>query len=176
MSLADGILTLVAVQRLVELWYASRNTRALKAAGGIEYGRRHYPLIVGLHVSWIIAIAIGVHRDPSVRIAPLMAFALLQTLRAWVLATLGRFWTTRIITVPDAPLVRRGPYRFLSHPNYIIVAGEILLLPLVFGQVTNAIVFSLLNGAVLVWRIRVEEAALGPRRRRSGRADLHHGR
>lgn len=168
MTIAGGILALVALQRLVELWYASKNTRALKAAGGIEYGPRHYPLIVGLHASWLIAIAIGTRHDPRVRVIPLVAFVLLQALRVWVLATLGRFWTTRVITIPGAPLVRRGPYRFLSHPNYLIIAGEMALLPLTFGQVTNALLFSLLNGAALAWRIRVEEAALGPRKRLSG--------
>ena len=164
MTIAGGILAVVALQRLLELWYASKNARALRAAGGIEYGRRHYPAIVVLHTAWLIAIAIGIRHDPSVRIAPLIAFVSLQGLRVWVLTTLGPAWTTRVITVPGAPLVRRGPYRFLRHPNYAVVAGEILLLPLVFGQVANAVLFSVLNGVVLLWRIRVEEAALGPRR------------
>ena len=160
MTIAYAILVLVVLQRVGELWYASRNTRALKARGAIEYGRGHYPLIVLLHASWLIAIAIGIpprSRRPGV---PLMFFVLLQALRVWVLATLGPYWTTRVITVPGAPLVNRGPYRFLRHPNYLVVIGEIALLPLAFGQVTNAIVFSVLNGAALAWRIRVEDAAL----------------
>ena len=93
-----------------------------------------------------------------------MVFVLLQPLRLWVLASLGRHWTTRVITVPDEPLVVLGPYRFVRHPNYLVVIGEIALFPLLFGQVTNAIVFSVLNGAVLAWRIHIEDAALSPRR------------
>jgi methyltransferase len=167
MTIAYAILALVVLQRVGELIYASGNTRALKLRGGIELGRRHYPLIVLLHASWLTAIAIGIRGDPVVRAFPLTFFVMLQALRGWVLATLGCYWTTRVITIPGAPLVHRGPYRFLSHPNYLVVIGEIALLPLVFGQVTNAIVFSVLNGAVLAWRLRIEEAALGPRRRLS---------
>lgn len=164
MMIAYAILALVALQRVGELWYASRNTRALKARGGVEYGERHYPLIVLVHTSWLIAIAIGVGHDPSARVFPLLIFVVLQALRVWVLATLGPYWTTRVITIPGTPLVHRGPYRFLSHPNYVVVIGEIALLPLVFGQVTNALVFSVLNVVVLAWRIHVEDAALGTRR------------
>jgi methyltransferase len=164
MKIADTILVLVVLQRVGELWYASSNTRALKARGAIECGRGHYPLIVLLHASWLTAIAIGMRGDPAVRALPLMVFVLLQALRVWVLATLGPYWTTRVITVPGAPLVNRGPYRFIRHPNYLVVVGEMALLPLVFGQVTNAIFFSVLNAVLLAWRIRVEDAALRLRR------------
>jgi methyltransferase len=164
-TVAYAILVLVVLQRVAELWYAARNTAALKAHGGIEYGGRHYPLIVVLHASWLAAIAWGIQRDAAVRALPLACFVLLQGLRVWVLATLGRYWTTRVITTPGAPLVQRGPYRFLRHPNYLVVIGEMAVLPLVFGQVANAVLFSALNGAVLLWRIRVENAALATRRR-----------
>jgi methyltransferase len=163
-TIAYAILAIVALQRVGELWYASRNTRALKARGATEHGRGHYPLIVLLHASWLVAVAIGIRLDPAVRLLPLVLFVLLQALRVWVLATMGRYWTTRIITIPDAPLVNRGPYRFVRHPNYLIVVGEIALLPLVFGQIANAIVFSSLNATLLAWRVRVEETALRPRR------------
>lgn len=163
MKIAHAILIVVVFQRVGELWYASRNTRALKLRGGIEYGRGHYPLIVVLHASWLIGVAIGVRFDPAVRVFPLMLFVLLQALRVWMLATLGRYWTTRVVTVPGAPLVKRGPYRFVRHPNYLVVVGEIALLPLAFGQVTNAILFSVVNGVLLAWRIRVEDTALHPR-------------
>src|ERR1700722_10982665 len=145
MAIAYAILGLVVLQRVGELLYASRNTRALKLRGGIEYGQRHYPLMVLLHASWLAAIAMGIRGDSAIRPVPLTLFVMLQALRGWVLATLGRYWTTRVITIPGAPLVRRGPYRFITHPNYFVVIGEIALLPLVFGQVTNAIVFSVLN-------------------------------
>ena len=164
MTIAYAILLLVVLQRIGELWYAARNTRALKARGAIEYGRGHYPLIVLLHASWLIAVAIGIRFDPAVRVFPLVLLVLVQALRVWVLATLGPYWTTRVITLPDAPLVKRGPYRFIRHPNYLVVVGEIALLPLAFGQVTNAILFSALNGVLVAWRIRVEDAALRLRR------------
>ena len=165
--IASAILALVVLQRLGELWYASRNTRALRARGAIEFGRGHYPLMVLLHASWLIAIAWGIARDPSVHPIPLAMLALLQAARIWIIATLGRFWTTRIISMPGEPLVRRGPYRFVRHPNYVVVIGEVAILPLVFGQVTNAIVFSALNAVLLAWRIRQENAALEPRRSQS---------
>jgi methyltransferase len=164
MSPAHVIFAVVVLQRLVELLHASRNARTLKARGGIESGRGHYPLIVLLHASWLIAIGWGIERDPSVHSFPLALFALLQSMRIWVIATLGPYWTTRIITVPGEPLVRRGPYRFFRHPNYLVVAGEVAVFPLVFGQVRNAVIFSALNLAMLVWRIRHENAALQPRR------------
>lgn len=158
------ILALVALQRIVELVYASRNAVRLKERGGIEFGRGHYPFVVLLHLSWLIAIGIGTRRDPVVRPMPLAGFVALQFVRLWIIATLGRFWTTRVISVPGEPLVAHGPYRYVRHPNYLVVIGEIALLPLVFGQVANAIVFSFLNMAVLAWRIRVENAALDERR------------
>src|ERR1035437_3572633 len=119
MMTAYAILALVVVQRTGELWYASRNTRALRARGAIEYGRGHYPLIVLLHASWLTAIAVGIRTDPAVWALPLMFFVLLQALRVWVLATLGPYWTTRVITIPGVRLVSHGPYRFVRHPNYL---------------------------------------------------------
>src|SRR5436190_18991040 len=131
MRLAYGILAFVVLQRGLELIHASRNVRRLRQQGGVEHGRAHYPVMLLLHVSWLIAIATGLRRDPAIRWLPLAAFLLLQTARIWVLATLGRFWTTRIITVPDTPVIRTGPYRYLRHPNYLVVVGEIAVLPLV---------------------------------------------
>lgn len=159
-----AILVLVAAQRLAEVIYANRNTRALLARGAVEVGRSHYPLIVLLHASWLVAIAVLLPADATIHWLPLVVFGLLQLLRLWVIASLGPYWTTRIITLADAPLVRKGPYRFLRHPNYAVVVGEILLLPLAFGEYGVAILFTLLNAAVLAWRIRAEEAALATRR------------
>jgi methyltransferase len=156
------ILALVALQRGAELMYASRNARALKERGGVEHGRTHYPAMVILHVSWLIAIGVGIARHPAIHGFPLVLFALLQAMRIWVLATLGRFWTTRIITLPDEPLVHRGPYRYFRHPNYLVVVGEMATLPLVFGQVANAAIFSVLNLGLLARRIKAEDAALAP--------------
>ncbi|HWD27521.1 MAG TPA: isoprenylcysteine carboxylmethyltransferase family protein [Rhizomicrobium sp.] len=158
------ILALVAVQRLVEVAYAERNTRALIARGAVEIGRAHYPLIVILHAAWLIAIVLFLPPDAIIHWWALGLFIALQLARVWVIATLGPYWTTRIITLSDAPLVRKGPYRFVRHPNYLVVAGEIAVLPLAFGEVNVAIVFTLLNAAMLAWRIRQEETALTARR------------
>lgn len=157
-------LGLVALQRLGELAYAQHNTRRLLARGGIEIGRAHYPLFILLHGGWLVALAALVPADAP-PVWPLLAlFLLLQAGRVWVVATLGPYWTTRIITLPAAPLVRRGPYRFVRHPNYLVVTGEIAVLPLAFGAWRIALVFSVLNALLLVWRIRIENEALAARR------------
>jgi len=163
-SIAYAILAAVVAQRLVELDWARRNTKRLKARGAVEVGARHYPLIVLLHVTWLSAIALFLPRPAVIYAVPLALFLLLQLVRIWILVTLGPYFTTRIITLPGAALVRTGPYRFVRHPNYVVVAGEILFLPLVFGEPLVALVFTLLNAAMLYWRIRVEEAALASRR------------
>ncbi len=150
---------LVAALRLAELLVASRNTRRLLGQGGVERGRGHYPLIVGLHVAWLLAIA-SLPATAPLHALPLAAFVLLQPVRLWSLASLGRRWTTRVIVLPTAPLVRRGPYRWIRHPNYLVVALEIPLLPLAFGASGLAILFGALNLALLAWRIGVEERAL----------------
>lgn len=163
MTVLYWVLAFVVLQRLAELAWASRNTRRLLARGGRETGARHYPLFVLLHASWLIAIALTVPAD-AVPYWPLLGlFALLQLGRVWVIATLGPYWTTRIITLDGAPLVRHGPFRFLRHPNYWVVAAEIAVLPLAFGAWPVAVVWSLLNAALLRHRIRVEETALQPR-------------
>lgn len=162
------ILFLVAVQRLVEIAYAQRNTRALLARGAVEIGRAHYPLIVVLHAAWLTAIVLLLPPGATIHWWALGIFLLLQLARVWVIATLGPYWTTRIITLDSAPLVRKGPYRLVRHPNYLVVAGEIAALPLAFGEVWVAIVFSVLNAAILAWRIRAENVALAGRRLPAG--------
>lgn len=149
----------MTLQRLGELVLANHNTRRLLARGAVETGAGHYPLIVGLHAAWLLGLAILAWDQPA-NLAWLGVFVGLQLARVWVIASLGDRWTTRIITLPNAPLVRRGPYRFVSHPNYLVVAAEIAVLPLVFGLLGFAIVFSLLNGMVLFIRLRAESRAL----------------
>ena len=163
-NLAYAILALVALQRLGELALARRNTRALLARGAVEIGASHYPLIVFLHTAWLLSILWFLPFPAPIHWPMLGIFLLLQGLRVWVLATLGPYWTTRIISVPGVKLVKRGPYRFVRHPNYLVVAGEILVLPLAFGEIWVAILFSLANAAVLTWRIRQEETGLVARR------------
>jgi methyltransferase len=162
MVLAGAILGLVTLQRLGELVLSRRNTERLLAHGAREVAPGHYPLIVALHAAWLVGlwyVAVW-HGEVGVSGGWLAVFVVLQGLRLWVIATLGPRWTTRIIVLPGAPLVREGPYRFVSHPNYCIVAAEILVLPLCFGLVWYGIVFSGLNALVLWIRIRAEEAAL----------------
>ncbi|HWC62028.1 MAG TPA: isoprenylcysteine carboxylmethyltransferase family protein [Rhizomicrobium sp.] len=163
-AIAYAILVLVALQRLGELLLSQRNTRALLAQGGIELGAGHYPLIVLLHLAWLAAIAWFLPTPAPIQWPLLAVFILLQGLRLWVLASLGPYWTTRIITLPGAPLVTGGPYRFVRHPNYLVVAAEIAVLPLVFGETGVAVSFTLANAAMLAWRIRAEEAGLAARR------------
>jgi methyltransferase len=162
MGLPQWIVLAVVLQRLAELAYARRNTRRLLAEGGVEVGAGHYPLIVGLHAAWLVSLFVLVPPDAPLNWWALAVYAVLQAARLWVVASLGRFWTTRIITLPAA-LVRRGPYRLCRHPNYVVVAAEIAVLPLAFGAWQLALVFSLLNAGMLAWRIRVEQAALAGR-------------
>jgi methyltransferase len=157
------VLILVALQRAVESFYAERNTRRLLASGGVEAGASQYPFFITLHAGWLVAMAIFIPASRAPNWWLLGIYILLQPLRLWIIASLGPYWTTRIITVPNAPLVRRGPYRFARHPNYILVCTEIALLPLAFGAVQIAIAFSFLNAALLSWRIRVEEQTLSSR-------------
>ncbi|MEI9932671.1 MAG: isoprenylcysteine carboxylmethyltransferase family protein [Rhizomicrobium sp.] len=124
MNWAYIIIALVAVQRLAEVAYAERNTRALLARGAVEVGRAHYPLIVLLHFAWLAAILVLLPKPVTLNFVWLAIFVVLQGLRLWVLATLGPYWTTRIINLPGAPLVRKGPYRFIRHPNYTVVVAR----------------------------------------------------
>ena len=153
------VLAVVTLQRLGELLLAERNTRRLLARGAFEVGRGHYPFVVAVHAGWLAALWL-LGPGPPLNIAPLILYILLQGLRAWTLESLGERWTTRIIVLPGEPLVRRGPYRWFDHPNYLIVIGEVALLPLVFGLPEVALFFSVLNGIVLWVRIRSENAAL----------------
>lgn len=155
---AVAFICFLILQRGGELLLARRNTRRLMARGAREYGAGHYPLIVALHAAWLGAIAVLGYNHP-VHPFWLAIFALLQIARLWVLVSLGSRWTTRIIVL-DRPLVRRGPFRFLNHPNYTVVVFEIAVAPLVLGLTGVALVFSLANLIVLAIRLRAEEAAL----------------
>lgn len=158
MTGAQLLIAFIALQRLAELWLARRNTARLLARGAREVGAEHYPLIVALHAAWLGALALF---GWQATVAPfwLAVFALLQVFRLWTLASLGERWTTRIIVL-DEPLVRRGPFRLMRHPNYALVVAEIAVAPLALGLPWVALVFSLVNAAVLAVRIRCENAAL----------------
>ena len=156
---AVAILAFVTLERLFELVLARSNTQRLLAKGAVEHGAGHYPLIVALHAAWLTTLWFLAPWRP---VDPfwLALFALLLIARFWVLATLGARWTTRIIVVPGEDLVTEGPYRFVNHPNYWVVIGEIAVLPLAFGLPWVALIFTLLNAAVLWVRIREENRAL----------------
>ncbi len=158
------LLGYVVLARFTELLVARRNTRRLMAMGGYEVGRSHYPLIVATHVAWIFAIALLVPTQTPPAAHFLIPFLLLQVIRYWVIRSLGARWTTRVIVVPGAALVTHGPYRWLRHPNYLVVFAEIALLPLVFEAWGIALGFSAVNAVILLYRIRIEEAALSTSR------------
>jgi methyltransferase len=159
MTFAIAILLWVTVQRGLELVLAARNTRRLRAMGAHEVGAAHYPAMVLLHATWLAALWLEGWNRP-VNLPLLALFAVMQGLRVWVIATLGRRWTTRIIVLPHAPLVARGPFRWLRHPNYCVVTAEIALLPLALGLPLIALLFTLLNAAMLTVRIGCENRAL----------------
>jgi methyltransferase len=156
-TLAILLLAAVTLERLGELWLARRNTAALLAHGAYEAAPGHYPLIVMLHTFWLAGLwALG--WAAPLNVGWLAVFLALQVPRVWVIATLGERWTTRIIVLPGAPLVKHGPYRFVNHPNYLVVIGEIAVLPLCLGLPWYALAFSVANLAVLTIRVRAETA------------------
>lgn len=155
---AIAFMAFIILQRLSELVLARRNTHRLLARGGREVGANHYPLMVLLHTAWLVAIAVFGYAQP-VSLFWLALYAVLQLFRIWILASLGCRWTTRIILI-DEPLVRRGPYRFIPHPNYALVVAEIAVTPMVLGLWPVALVFTILNALMLWLRISVEHKAL----------------
>jgi methyltransferase len=157
-------LGLVLLQRVVELVLARRNTVQLRRLGAVEADAEGYPLFVLLHAGWLVSLALFVPASAT-PVWPLLGlFALLQLGRLWVISSLGRYWTTRIVTLPDAPLVQAGPFRWFRHPNYLLVIAEIAVLPLAFGAVPIAVSFSAVNLILIIRRIWIEESVLAPRR------------
>lgn len=163
MTLATIILALVSAQRFGELVLARRNTLALLAQGAREIAPSHYSALVALHAAWLAALWLWGY-DATVNLPLLAVFVVLQALRVWVIATLGPRWTTRIIILPGAPLVASGPYRYFSHPNYMVVVAEIAVLPLALGLVWVALAFTVLNALMLIVRLRSENLWLADAR------------
>ena len=162
-SAAVIVLALVTLQRLGELVLARANTKRLMARGAVEIAAGHYPMLVAMHAAWLISLWLW-GRDQAVDPLALAVFVVLQGLRLWVLATLGSRWTTRILVLPGQPLVASGPYQYLSHPNYVVVAAEIAVLPLALHLPLVAVIFTILNALVLMIRIRAEAGALAASR------------
>jgi methyltransferase len=156
--------TCILLQRGLEELLSRQNTRRLMHLGGREVGREYYPVVAVAHLSWIAALAFLTPPSAHVHMPLLLAFLALQILRYWIIGTLGRYWTHRIITLPQAPIVDKGPYRFLHHPNYAVSLAETLVLPLAFRQLAMALIFTVLWGAVLRFKIFLEDEALAARR------------
>ena len=153
------LVAFLIAQRCVELCFVQFNTERLRAMGGVEFGAAHYPLMIALHTSWLLGLWLLGH-DRSIITFWLAIFVLLKFGRLWVIASLGRRWTTRVIVLPGSVPVLRGPYRWLKHPNYLVVALEIAVVPLALGLPLFALIFSAANAALLACRIRIENEAL----------------
>ena len=164
MTVLHWTLGVVALHRLIELAHARNNTARLRQRSAVEADAGGYSLYLLLHAGWLASLAIFVPATTLPYWWLIGGFSLLQLGRIWVIASLGRYWTTRIITLPDAPLVRTGPYRYFRHPNYMLVIAEIGVLPLAFGAVAIAVMFSALNLMLIARRIRIEESVLARRR------------
>lgn len=160
------ILMFIAIQRLFELVLSKRNTERLLREGATEHFPEHYPLIVMLHASWLAVLAANTMLSSSLTINWFFfgVFVLLTGFRFWILVTLGPYFTTRIISSPSLPLVKIGPYRYIRHPNYVVVMGEIISVPLIFGWWRMALIWGSLNAILLWYRIRRENQVLRARR------------
>jgi|TARA_R110002072_G_scaffold36053_16_gene106167 methyltransferase len=158
LNLAQWVVLAVAVQRLVELRYSKANCRRLAAAGALEAGQKHHPLFVLLHGSWLAAIFVQVSLEGSLSPTFLAIYLLLQVFRVWIFATLGRRWTTRVLVLPGERPRTGGPFRLCRHPNYLLVALEIAVLPMVFGLWETAVIYSFLSALLTRQRIQVEDA------------------
>ena len=159
-GIPQWIVLAVAILRVAELIYAHMNTKRLLANGAQEFGSGHYPLFIVLHGGWLLALLLGVPPDTHINLPMLLAFGLLLCGRIWVILTLGPYWTTRVISSTNFPLIQSGPYRYLRHPNYWIVTAEIFILPMSFDSWQIAVVFSVLNAVLLRWRVHIENEAL----------------
>lgn len=147
------------LQRLSELFIAKRNEKWLRQNGAIEYGQRHYPIIVLLHTVFILSMIVeySIRVESPIDLLFLFTFAVLICLKIWTIASLGKYWNTKIFRIPGSMPQRKGPYKFFKHPNYIIVVCEFIIVPMVFHLFTTAIIFSILNAVVLRIRITEEE-------------------
>jgi methyltransferase len=154
---------LLLLQRGLEESHSARNTRALLAQGAHEVGADYYRVVAATHLAWIASLGFLISPSAPV-IWPLLVYYLaLQAVRYWVIGSLGRFWTHRVITLPGAPAVKRGPYAVIAHPNYAVTIMETFVLPLAFGALALATIFAALWWVVLAYKMRLEDEALKER-------------
>lgn len=156
---------LLLLQRALEEIYSSANTKRLLDEGAQEAGAQYYPVVAATHLGWIASLFLLISPNANISWPLLLLFALLQVARYWVIGSLGRYWTQRIITRPGAPIVLRGPYKYIRHPNYVITLLETPLLPLAFGAWGLALIMTAIWAAVLHYRILLEDSALASRRK-----------
>lgn len=158
------LFSLLIIQRITELFIAKRNEKWMLNRGGFEHGREHYPFIVALHVLFLLFLLLEVRifkkelTDLWYFLVPILA--LTQLIRYWSVFSLGNYWNTKIIIVPKEQVVSKGPYKYMKHPNYVVVAFEILLIPLLFQAYVTALLFTFLNIVMMTIRIPTEEKAL----------------
>jgi methyltransferase len=154
-------ITFVILLRISELILARRNEKWLLQNGAKEYGKEHYPYIVALHVSFFISLVVEYSLKGSVSWSMLLLilYFLLIVCKGWVIFSLGKFWNTKIYRIPKSPLVKKGPYKYIRHPNYVVVVFELILIPLVFELYLTAALFTILNAIMLTVRIKAEEKA-----------------
>lgn len=155
---------LLLLQRGIEELYSQRNTRALLAEGGYEIGRSYYPVVATTHIGWIASIFFLISPGAEIYMPAAILYGLLQIIRYWVIGTLGRYWTHRIITLDSGPVIRSGPYRYIRHPNYAVTIAETFLLPAVFGSLALGVIMGAIWSAVLVYKIALEDEGLAQRR------------
>jgi methyltransferase len=151
-------MSFLITQRLVELFISSRNEKWLLSQGAIQYGQEHYPFIVTMHTLFLASLVTEYiwRVQPQLNVTFLVLFILLLIFKFWIISTLGKYWNTRIYRVPGYAGVRKGPYKYFKHPNYVDVALEIAIIPLIFHLYYTAIAFTILNAIVLSVRIKVE--------------------
>ena len=155
----------LAVQRISELFLAKRNEKSLKVLGGVEYDSAGYKVIVFMHIAFFLSFAaeyyIFKRTFNHLSSVFFIVFLLTQLLRYWAIFSLGKFWNTKIIVLPDKNLIKKGPYKYIRHPNYLAVIIEIALIPLIFSCYITSIIFSLINFLLLSRRVKIEERVLG---------------
>jgi methyltransferase len=163
---------LILAQRGLEEIYSARNTKALIAAGAHEVGSAYYPVVAATHLAWIASLFFLIPADAPILWPLIVYYLLLQVVRYWVIGSLGRFWTHRIFTLPGAPVVARGPYRYLRHPNYAVTIVETFVLPLAFGALALAAIMTALWWTVLAYKMRLEDQEMDARRRAPSRREV----
>ncbi|MFD2630646.1 isoprenylcysteine carboxyl methyltransferase family protein [Oceanobacillus kapialis] len=158
------IFIFLVVQRLLEIAVAKRNERWLKARGGIESGEEHYKWFIIVHTLFFFSILLEVMAKNEVVQNPgillIVLFLLTQAFRVWCISSLGRFWNTKIIVAPNFPLIKAGPYKYIDHPNYIVVGIELFIIPVMFQAYLTSVIFPILHILLLFIRIPAEERAL----------------